>query len=110
VKLGVRKYRGGLFKTAYWVDQFRLYIALQKMKLEDQRLKESYLGIEAGEEGTNWNSDDGRISIFEDIKNALKNFEKDILPKTKNWQIAYQWVKSLGDMIMCDSILVDQRV
>ena len=80
------------------------------MKLEDQRLKETYLGVRAGEEDGNWNSDDGKVGLFEDIKSALKKFEKDILPKTKNWQIAYQWVKSLGDMIMCDSILVDQKV
>ena len=76
VKIGIRKLRGALFKTAYWIDAFRLYIVLRKMKLEDQQLKERYL--ELGESESGYNNDDEKIDLLKEIKDALKKFEKEI--------------------------------
>jgi len=76
VKSGIRKYRGGVFKVAYWIDQFKLWVLLQKIKIGDILLRQQILTKKNEEE----DEDDlnNYVDIEDDVKRALVRFEKEV--------------------------------
>jgi hypothetical protein len=66
-KILIRKYRGQVFKTAYWIDQFKLWIILQKVKVGDILIR-GHFQLEApkGKFSGRYN----HIDILEDMKDA----------------------------------------
>ena len=103
-KKGLTNYRAQSFKISYWIDGFKTWVILQKLKVADLELRNiTLMQIEDEPE-------DDIVDIIETIKAGLKKFEKEILEKSNYWQISYQWVKSLGEMIMMDTILFDEQV
>jgi hypothetical protein len=66
-KVLIRKYRGEVFKTAYWIDQFKLWIILQKVKVGDILIREHFqLEAPKGEFSGRYN----HIDLLEDMKDA----------------------------------------
>lgn len=99
IKQGLQNNSSQAFKTGYWVDGFKTWVIVNKLKMSDIKLKAILTELKE----TKVDEDD--VEILENIKSGLKSFEREILEKSNYWQIAYQWIKCLGDMIMTDTIL-----
>jgi len=74
--MGIRRYREGVFKVAYWIDQFKLWVLLQKIKIGDILLRQQILTKKNEEE----DEDDlnNYVDIEDDVKRALVRFEKEV--------------------------------
>jgi hypothetical protein len=50
------------------------------------------------------------VVLIQEIIESLRMFEKQVLYKTEIWQVVYQWIKSLGEILMLDMILFDAEI
>jgi hypothetical protein len=50
------------------------------------------------------------VVLIQEIIESLRMFEKQVLYKTEIWQVVYQWIKSLGEILMLDMILFDKEI
>ena len=102
----MQKYASVAFKVGYWIDGFKTWVILNKLKISDLKLKK-LLG--EGKDDDDMDTAD-ETDLFENIKEGLKRFESEVLEKSNYWQVGYQWVKALGEMMTTDLIIFNEKV
>jgi hypothetical protein len=134
VKFGTRKYLGQTYKLGYDIENFKTWVMLQKLKLGDillrdklakdaekQKLKEAAkTGTKDAAQKPETKVSDPNdkssgvnakaVVLIQEIIESLRMFEKQVLYKTEIWQVVYQWIKSLGEILMLDMILFDAEI
>lgn len=75
-KKGIEAHTGVPFQVGYWIDGFKTWCIFNKLKISDLKLKSILNDTENQEE--NETEFQNESEIFEQIKNGLKRFEKEV--------------------------------